>query len=162
MINNADFEKITHILDAMIQFELCLSELYETCGRVSKEDETFWQNLSQAEISHSKNIKMMRGLLIEKKERFQVGRPSFNLVALNTAMAGIKDNIKRVSQGEVTQEKTLIMARDIEQSVLESRYAEIIKTDDVEYQTLMRGILTQTNEHRQAIQKAIDDLKNKV
>jgi len=55
----------------------------------------------------------------------------------------------------------LILARDFEQSVLESHYAEIVKTTDAEYQTLMKNILSQTQEHKKAIQKAIDDLKIK-
>ena len=160
MMNKVSLDSIIGVLEAMIQYELSLSEIYETCAGVSKEDESFWRNLSQAEILHANNIKKMIAILTEKYEHFETGRP-FNLAALNTAMRGVKDMTGRVSRGEVSREKMLILARDFEQSVLESHYAEIVKTIDVEYQKLMKNILSQTQEHKKAIQKAIDDLKIK-
>jgi hypothetical protein len=51
------------------------------------------------------------------------------------------------------------MAKDIEQSLLESHYAEIVKTNEMEYQALMKEILSQTYEHKNAIQKKIEELK---
>ncbi|TFG36005.1 MAG: hypothetical protein E4H45_02045 [Nitrospirales bacterium] len=160
MMNKFSHDNIMSILDTMIQYELSLSELYEACAGVSKGDEAFWRNLSQAEILHANNIRKMIAILTEKRERFEMGR-SFNLAVLNTALTGVKDTTGRVSRGEVPREKMLILARDFEQSVLESHYAEIIKTTDWEYQTLMENILSQTQEHKKAIQKAIDDLKIK-
>ncbi len=53
------------------------------------------------------------------------------------------------------------MARDIEQSVLESNYAEIVKTADAEYNTLMKDILSQTYEHKKMIQEKIAEMKAK-
>lgn len=159
-MNKISLSNVTNVLDAMIQYELSLSELYETCAGVLKEDGGLWQSLSQAESYHANNIRKMMAILTEKYDRFETGRP-FNLTALNTALTGVKDMTRRVSQGEVSREKMLIMARDFEQSVLESYYAEIVKTNDVEYQTLMKSILSQTQEHKKAIQKAIDDAKTK-
>jgi hypothetical protein len=155
-MNKVSLDSIISVLDAMIQYELSLSELYETCAGGAKEDEAFWRNLSQAEISHAENIRKMIAIMTEKCEHFEMGRP-FNLAALNTAVRGVKDVIGRTSRGEVSCEKMYFLARDFEQSVLESHYAEIVKTTDVEYQTLMKNILSQTQEHKKAIQKAIDD-----
>lgn len=159
-MNKINLNNITNVLDAMIQFELSLSELYEACAGVSKEDEALWRDLSQAEIYHANNIRKMMAILTAKYDRFETGRP-FNLTALNTVVMGVKDMTRRVSQGKVSREKMLIMARDFEQSVLESYYAEIVKTTDVEYQALMKNILSQTQEHKKALQKAIDDAKTK-
>ncbi|MHB9098249.1 MAG: hypothetical protein ACYC5X_10570 [Syntrophales bacterium] len=156
MISVADIEKVTGALEAMARFELSLSEFYRSCAEASEEDEIFWMNLAQAEINHAKNMERIKEILTNKRERFEAGRP-FNLIAIKTALSGIEDSTTLVAQGKVTRDKLLFMARDIEQSILESRYAEIVKTGDIEYQTLMREIVTQTYEHRQLIQKAIDD-----
>lgn len=155
MISPADIERITTVLEAMAQFELKISSFYERCADGSKEDAPFWMNLVQAEIGHANNMERIRKLLTEKPERFEAGRP-FNLIALKTALSGIEHSAVLVAQGKVTRDGMLHMAKDIEQSLLESRYAEIVKTGDIEYQALMREIVTQTGEHRQMIQDAID------
>ena len=160
MLNKVSLDNILKVLESMIQYEMSLSELYDACAEVSKEEEALWRNLSQVEIYHANNIRKMIVILSEKHERFEAGR-SFNLAALNTALAGVRDTTQRILRGELSHERMLILARDFEQSVLESYYAEIVKTTDVEYQTLMKNILTQTQEHKKVIQKAIDDLRTK-
>jgi len=160
MMSIADIEKINKVLESMIQYELNLSDFYKQCADTWTEDQAFWQTLAHAEIKHAENIQKMREIIVKKQERFEVGRP-FNPIALNTAMAGLKDNAKHLTSGALSFEKMLIMARDIEQSVLESHYAEIVKTADIEYQTLMKGILSDTYVHKKTIQKKIDDLKIK-
>ena len=160
MMSIADIEKITTVLESMIQYELNLSDFYRQCADIWTEDRAFWQNLAHAEVGHAENIQKMREIIAKKQERFEAGRP-FNAIALNTAMAGLKDNAKRLTSGAFSFEKMLIMTRDIEQSILESHYAEIVKTADIEYQTLMKGILSDTYVHKKIIQEKIDDLKRK-
>jgi hypothetical protein len=160
MMSIADIEKITVVLESMIQYELNMSDFYKQCADIWTEDQAFWQNLAHAEVGHAENIQKMREIIAKKQERFELGRP-FNPIALNTAMAGLKDNARRLTSGAFSFEKLLIMARDIEQSVLESHYAEIVKTADPEYQTLMKDILSDTYLHKKSIQEKIDDIKRK-
>ncbi|MCG6535492.1 MAG: hypothetical protein L7F78_12565 [Syntrophales bacterium LBB04] len=159
MMSIADIEKITKVLASMTQFELALSDFYKQCADVWPDDQTFWQNLARAEVRHAENIQKMREIITDKQERFEAGR-LFNVIALDTAMAGLKDNNSRLTAKIFTREKMLIMARDIENSILESHYAEIVKTVDIEYQTLMKGIISQTYEHRKIIQEKIDKIKS--
>jgi hypothetical protein len=127
MMSMADIERITKVLESMIQYELMLSDLYKQCADIWTEDQLIWQNLAYAEIHH----------------------------------AGLKDNISRLTSSAFSCEKMLVMARDIEQSILESHYAEIVKTADPEYQALMKGILSQTYEHKKIIQEKIEAMKTK-
>jgi rubrerythrin len=140
MLNITDIDKITKVLESMMQYELALSDLYAQCADIWKEDKAFWESLAHAEMRHAENIQKMKEIIKNKQNNFEVGRP-FNLVALHTALAGLNDNIKKVKEGALSCEKLLVLARDIEQSVLESHYAEIVKTTDLEYQTLMKNIL---------------------
>jgi len=152
-----DVKTITKIVESMIQFELSLSDFYAKCAETWNEERTFWRILASEEVRHAENIQKMLDIITHKPERFEIGRP-FNLIALNTARAGITENMKRLSKREISHEKILIMARDIEQSILESHYAEIVKTTDVEYQTLMRDILSETYKHKKIIQDKIDGI----
>jgi ferritin len=160
MMSMADIERITKVLESMIKFELMLSDFYKQCADIWTEDPSIWQNLAYAEIHHAENIQKMREIITKKRESFEAGRP-FNLIAIDTAMAGLKDNISRLTSSTFSCEKMLIVARDIEQSILESHYAEIVKTADPEYQSLMEGILSQTYEHKKIIQKKIEAMKTK-
>ncbi len=160
MMNVTDIEKITTVLESMIQYELTLSDFYKQCADIWTEDQAFWQNLAQAEVGHAENIQKIREIIVKKPERFELGRP-FNPIVLNTAMAGLKDIAGHLASGAFSFEKTLIIARDIEESILESHYAEIVKTADLDYQTLMKGILSQTYEHKKIIQERIEQKKTK-
>jgi len=160
MMSTANLEKITTVLEAMIKYELTLFDFYKRCADIWTEDELFWRYLASAELQHSENIIKMREIITNGQERFEAGRP-FNSIALNTAMAGLKDNAGRLTSGAFSREKILIMARDIEQSILESNYAEIVKTKDIEYQTLMNAIISQTQVHKKIIQEKIEKTKTK-
>ncbi len=155
-----DVERITKVLESMIQYELILSDFYKHCADMWTEDQTFWQNLAHAELNHAENMQKMREIIVKKQEAFEAGRP-FNPIAVNTAMTGLKDYTQKITSGALSCEKMLIIARDIEQSILESHYTEIVKTADLEYQTLMKAILSQTFEHKKTIEKKIQEIKTK-
>ncbi len=47
------------------------------------------------------------------------------------------------------------MARDAEQSILESRYTEILKSRDMEFQALVSDIASQTEMHKRLLNNKI-------
>lgn len=157
MIPKASLDEILKILDVMAQFELRISELYGSFAQADPDWGEFWTGLATAERTHFEYIRRMASLLESKNHAFQRGRP-FSLVALNTAIRGVTETKAKIENGNLTREKMLILARDYEQSLLESRYGEVLKTDDVEYQTLLKEILSQTRVHGQIIQKNLDGL----
>jgi hypothetical protein len=147
-------------MDVMVQYELLLDELYRKCAGAWPQDADFWLGIARQEVHHAENIKAMQEIIKRKPSYFEVGKP-LNPIGVNTAISGLKNNIKRLEAGEYSYEQMLITARDIEQSVLEAHYAEIVKTTDVEYQSLMQSIITETHEHRGLIQKKLNDVKLK-
>lgn len=144
----------------MAQYELLLSELYETCAATWAKDKDFWLDIAHQEVQHAENIRMMQEIINKKPEHFESGRP-INLIAINTAATGLKDIIKRLTAGEYTYEKILIIARDMESSVLEAHYPEIVKTKDLEYQTLMKITISDTSDHNKHIQQKLAEVKKK-
>ena len=160
MLSGIDIKNITDVLDAMIQYELLLSDFYKRCSIAWTEDLAFWNNLATAEIRHANNIKQIKDIIVSKSDNFAMGRP-FNLTALGTAAAWLKDIVKRLALGEFPQDKILIIARDIEQSLLESNYAEVVKTSDVGYNTRMKEILSQTRDHKKIIQEKITTMNTR-
>jgi hypothetical protein len=159
-MNNADIEKLNKTMDSMAQYELLLSDLYEKCAETWTKDRDFWLDIVHQELHHAENIRMMQAIITKRPAHFEANRP-LNPIAVATAIAGLKDVIKRLTAGEYSYEKILIIARDIEQAVLEAHYSEIVKTSDVEYQTLMNDILGETHDHRKLIQDKLAEIKSK-
>ena len=92
----------------------------------------------------------MYRIVSDKPEHFEKGRP-FNIFAVQTMITGIRNNIEKLKKGEIREDKAIMIARDIEQSFIEFRYSEIVKTADIEYNTLVQKIVKETAQHKTKI-----------
>jgi hypothetical protein len=154
----ADALNMSKTLDMMAEFEQIISEFYKCAGDLWEEDSEFWAGLAQAEVTHAEHIRKMTGILNKKPQEFELGRP-LNMVAINTAISGVRNNIQRLKNGEFNKKQTLFISRDIEQSIIESKYAEILKTRNIEYQQLISEIAFQTEMHKKFLVKQIEESK---
>ncbi len=152
----ADAKKMLETLDTMAELELVISELYKCAGDRWKENLEFWSSLAQAEVSHAEYLKKMVGILNGKPQEFEIGRP-LTIVTINTVMSGVKNLIQRLKNGEFNQKALLFLARDLEQSILESKYTEILKTKDIQYNKMISEIVLQTEMHRLLLIKKIGE-----
>ena len=79
-------------------------------------------------------------------------------MAIKTFISYVQTTTQRVQTGQFPKPdvpRILAIARDMEQSILESKYVEIVKTSDVEYQTIVRKILSDTAAHKKGIEARI-------
>jgi hypothetical protein len=90
---------------------------------------------------------------------FETGRP-FSLSAIRTVIDGIKGNRLKVERGEVSRKQVLFLSLDIEKSILESKYQDILKTTDHEYLQMIREITLQTNSHHRQIAHRVERLQD--
>ena len=148
---------ISEVLKNMGELELAIGELYQTCGQLWPEHKEFWMDMEKAEFRHANNIDRMNQIISERSENFELGR-SFSPIAIKTYLSGIKTNIQRLKQKDSSEINALFLARDIEQSYLESKYIEITKTEDKEFKSLTREIFSDTVFHREYLDKKIREL----
>ncbi len=151
---SGDLKGILDILVHMEETELAVSELYALCANTWPLDSQFWKELSDEELEHKANIDTMRRIVSTKAEHFEKGRP-FNIFAIQTMITGIRSNIEKLKKGELRENHAISIARDIEQSLIEFRYSEIVKTNDVEYNTLVERIIKDTAQHKIKIERKI-------
>jgi hypothetical protein len=145
------------ILKNLADFELAAAELYRTCSQIWVIDKEFWADMQQAELKHSGNINRMTDIVSAKPGDYRPGHV-FTPAAVQTSIAGIKGNIQRLVKREIARKNMFFIARDLEQSMLEKNYAEIVKTDDAEFQSLVNEILSDTVSHREQLNKKIREL----
>jgi hypothetical protein len=158
---SGELSGMLEILKQMALFETKIAELYSICASTWKEDGPFWLDIWRDELRHARHIEQMMDIIRKKPERFQAGRP-FNVHALATVVRDIVQKTEMVRNGELTKEKFLFIAQSYEEGYIEDRYGEVVKTDDVEYQTLMREVVSDTRQHKdKIIQQIIDTAQKK-
>jgi rubrerythrin len=153
---SGDLKWILELLTAMAETELIIGKFYEACSGLSQETLAFWDGISKAEIKHSENIKKMIHVISTKPERFEKGR-QFNVFAIKTFNDGIRNYINRLKDGEIDSNRAFFIARDIEHSLLENRYGEIVKTDDIEFKGLLADIISETEEHKTTLERKCNE-----
>ena len=142
------------ILKTMKELELAAAEFYRTCGEIWIIEKDFWIRMEQSELKHAQNIDLMIKISSEKPEKFELGHP-FKRPAIQTFISGVKLDIQRLRSRKLSKGQTLFVARDIEESILESKYMEIIRTNEPEFHALMNQILSDTVMHKEWLNEKI-------
>lgn len=62
---------------------------------------------------------------------FKANRP-FNPFSINTTKSALEDAISKMKAKKMSEGSPLALAVDFKKSLLEFRYGEIVKTDDIE------------------------------
>lgn len=151
-----DLADILNVLGKMKEHELAMAEFYMACSQVWSVDKEFWTDMEKSEMKHAQNLEKIAKFLSERPESFHPGRP-FKMVAIQTAISGIRSDIERLKKGEFPLYKTLFTARDLEQSIIESKYGEVIKTDDIEFRSLMSEVVSDTRSHLDQLTRKIKE-----
>ncbi len=149
-MKSAEAQKIKKLLKMLAQFERGLFQFYSTAMDHYGTGSEFLVQIIQDEVLHAENVSQMADRLVTSPEKFEKGRP-LNASSISSALAGLKSNQQRLEKGDLTAREILSTARDMEVWLLGVKYPEIVKTKDVEYQTLVREIVGQTDEHKKLL-----------
>ena len=150
-------EQNTVILLARLKdLEGAVSALYAAFAGISPGPEkAFWEMLSKAKHSHSRNIDRLKDIFRKKKKQFSLGtQPDWHNI--EDEIVGIKGKTELVQLRAIKPETFLAQARMIEHGLMEFKYDGIIKSEDPEYNSLCSLTVFETAAHHRAI---IDKLK---
>jgi len=152
MLTPLGLQNLLDVMKMMAATERLVADFYRTCAEIWAEDREFWSATVAEEEKHAKNIERMAQIVAAKPERFEIGRP-FNQMAIKTIMTGIEGHLKRLKEGRITRDRLMFVARDIESSMMEKSYGEIVRTSDLEYLELVKEIVGDTASHKQKIEQ---------
>jgi bacterioferritin (cytochrome b1) len=145
-------------LKALIRLELKVGELYEACALQWPEDAPFWLGVARQEAGHARAIERMV-LLISKNPAHFLPAKAIKVEAVETIIAGIERTTNQVRNGRLLKNNLMAIAVDIENSVMEKKFFEMIKTADPVFLELCHDIMAQTKEHKQRFEKRLAELK---
>ncbi len=149
-MQKADLQIILDAVHLMASLEGAMAEFYRICGQVQRSASEPWLELEQQERRHAEHLARMASLISECPDNFERLR-NFNPAAIRTFITYVKSTTARLRRNELPAgdlTRLLSTAYDMEQSILESRYGEIVRSTDSEYQALVGQIVADTAAHR--------------
>lgn len=143
----ANAPNLQQLMADMVALEEALAALYLACSQRYPEDSKFWLVICHQEEAHARYITELADLAASHPTEFKLGR-QFNAVAVRNITSRVLDFADQVRNGQVDRKRAFFMARDIEGSVLEARYHEIVTTDNVEFKKTLERIGRETATHK--------------
>ena len=141
-----DLQSTLKVLNDMAALELALASLYKTCGETYPEDQHLWAVISRQEEIHAQSLGTMAELVAQQPQEFEFGS-DFDSIKIGHIKSIIDNYSDQVRNKEIARNKALIIARDIEGSVLEANYCKFLKTRNTQFMTVMATLEKDTANH---------------
>jgi hypothetical protein len=153
-LNDDQLGRALETLEALGDHELALAELYGTFARVWTDDGAMWKNLASSERSHAGALRRLARIVAARPGAF---RPARALTAAATKLQAdyVMSRAAEVASGVVARRTAMLMARDIESSILETRFDELFDTDDGDYLTIAAGVVAETGAHYRLLEQRL-------
>ncbi len=146
----AGIEELRTTLGALEGIELKMAELYGLCAALWPADVIFWATLETDERRHASQLARIATLVETQPSQFQAGRP-FKASAISTMVTYVDSLLHKLKRREMDQATLLNIARDLEKSLIESRYAEVVRTQNAEVLGMLQQIHQDTTHHHDRI-----------
>jgi hypothetical protein len=152
-----DHEKarVLDVLAGLREFELALAAFYAVCRDLWPDDDAFWTELVQAELRHA--------TYVTDTTRLVEGRPELFITPRNVTPRAVAEHIdylcERLRQlwaNRLGERAALIVSRDIEQSIIEGRLYDLVRSEEPGYTRLVDEIVNETREHARLVQERLD------
>ena len=141
-------------LSALGDHETTLAGLYAACGAEWRDDAGLWDGLADAERAHADGLALMARIVAERPGAFAPGRP-LSAAAGRLQSSYIAGRTREVRGGGMSRRTALLMARDIERSIIETRLDELLLTGDADYLAIAERIVSETGLHYRLLEQEL-------
>ena len=156
---DADFtEYQKKIIELLARHEEAVAQLYRVYAVKFPSQKQFWAVLRDEELEHADWIrklysKMEEGLLSFNEERFKIGK-------LYESLDSVMEFVTEVKSIKISFIEALTNSHEIENSIIESNFFEVYKTDSPSLKKLLNDLDNSTRDHRDRIKQALDKVRN--
>jgi len=156
-VEQRDLERTLATFGTLSEFELALADMYRACALRWPRDPTCWEKLIEAEEGHAGSVKRLAGLVASRSLDFCPGRP-LTSAAVERQVDYVHHRTHEYTEGLVSERQALLAIRDLEHSILESHFFELVHSPDQDYAALVATILDETKDHVAVIDKRLEIL----
>jgi hypothetical protein len=149
-MRKAELSATLDVLKFIAGAEAAMAEFYRTCAQGQGEGTDPWLDLEREERQHVERVTRMATILAEQPDDFECSR-AFHLAAIHTFTGYVESTTERLRRDELPAAdhvRLLSTAYDMEQSIIECKYGEIVRSTNFEYQELLREIIGDTVAHK--------------
>lgn len=154
--NKYEKKAVLDTFKIMYSVEIEISRLYSAFAGQFPEDSGFWKKISSDEVVHGDNIKRIFALLSENDLEYTIGK-AFSLKAGSLMLENVRLYINDTEEKLLTKKNTLVIARDLENCLLEAKYMDYLITDHKEYNDFIKLIVKETTQHKALIEKKLKE-----
>jgi hypothetical protein len=147
-------KRIALTLNKLAESEKAIAELYKSFSEFWPENREFWDSLKNAELRHSGFIIKMSQIVAARPENFETGR-QMKPEDIDIMIEGTLYYIDQVKQNKINKLRSFEIAKNIEQSIIERNYGEILKAKDPEYKNLLDRIMMETILHKSTLDEKL-------
>lgn len=138
------------VLNLMMESEQTVGEFYRLCSEEFVDNQAFWASLAKQELAHSEVIRKLIQLVRIHPSEFTAGK-STPVPALNAFIARTKSGTESLRRGKLPEEKALLTAYQIEKTIIELRYADVVNTKNENYNALLSQVISDTLQHQEIV-----------
>jgi len=141
-MNNA---KIDELIQSLQKYELSIATLYETFASILPSSRKAWMDFANEERLHAKWINTLHEHLKNEKVSFE--QTKFTLQSIKTAIDFIENQIDKIIKNKTDLKQSLVIAINIEKSLLESAFLRVFKLSGPKAQKIQARLEEATKEH---------------
>jgi rubrerythrin len=154
-----DLPKLERLLKSMVDVELAVARLYSACARRWPYEAAFWEGLAREEETHATRIQQLGSLVSKSPDDFEMGSSfPLNEAAIDLVVKYVNNATDQVEKGEMSREKLITLARDLENSLVEKEYAKMLKSRNKQFSDILAAIHKDTERHRNLLEKKLSSL----
>lgn len=148
---------ILEVFPLLEKLEKTMEEFYTSCASAWPQDAACWESLARQENKHAVYVKKAAELILRSPGEYSAGR-AYNPAGVRTVLKGIEENMEKIRERRIPFRRALFLSRDIEKSLIEMKFLEIVVSKNLEFMHLMELVNAETDEHQAALDKKIAEL----
>jgi Domain of unknown function (DUF4388) len=153
-------EDVLDTMDVMVEAENAAAQFYRTCAKKYAEDAQVWTSLAEEELVHAEALSKLSKLVRKKPHRFEPGNLS-SLAVLRDFIMKTNAKIDSLTSGELMEADAFQIAFHIESTFIESKYPEVVMTDEPKYNQILDNLVSRSKEHKRILARKIKRIKAK-
>ena len=144
----------SQIIELLANNEEAVQKLYLLYATKYPESKEFWSKLAQEEAGHAFMIRNLELEATNKPGKVLFKPDRFTPEAIQSSINYINQLIKEFPDKNYPLITALSLAMQIEQSLIEKKYFEVVEGDDIVLQNTLNTLRNDSQEHFERVKKA--------
>lgn len=141
-------------LEALISHEATVGRLYEAFSELFPSRSEFWRRLATEERGHADRLRQLASE--PTVEEWLLRQSGLRLQAVRSSIVYVETQIERAHAGGLGLLQALVIARDLEEALIEEQFARMSRSSHVTASPVLAELAAETEAHRATLAAALE------